>query len=74
MLDVLAAEGPAMHLAVLARRLGILPSRLVALLDDLYDEGLVTPGRERGTVTLTERPRERGRFRRDAAPATRAQR
>lgn len=73
-LDALEAEGSAMPLVVLARRLDILPSRLVALLDDLYDEGLVTPGRQRGTVALTERPREPGRFRRDAAPAIRAPR
>lgn len=56
--EVLEAEGPTMPLVVLARRLEILPSRLVARLDDLYDAGVVTPGRERGTVSLVPQPRE----------------
>ena len=69
-IDVLVADGPAMPLAVLARRLDIPPTRLVALLDELFDEGIVTPGRERGTVALVEPPQDDGRFRR-AAPASR---
>ena len=72
-IDVLEAEGPAMPLAVLARRLDIPPTRLVTVLDDLFDEGRVTPGRERGTVALVEPPREDGRFHR-AAPGSRTPR
>jgi len=66
-LDVLEAEGPAMPLAVLARRLDIPPTRLAGLLDDLYDEGVVTPGRERGTVALVPQPADEGRFTRPAS-------
>ena len=73
-LDALTAEGAALPLAVLARRLDIPPTRLAAELDDLYDEGLVTPGRERGTVALVPRRREEGRFSRPASSPTRAQR
>ncbi len=73
-IDVLEAEGPAMPLVVLARRLDIPPTRLAAELDDLYDDGLVTPGRERGTVALVPQRREDGRFRRPASSSTRAQR
>ncbi len=65
--DVLEAEGPAMPLAVLARRLSMPPTQLVALLDDLFDEGVVTPGRERGTVALVQPAREDGRFTRQAS-------
>ena len=72
-IHVLEAEGAAMPLVVLARRLDIPPTRLVSVLDDLFDEGVVTPGRERGTVALVEAPRSDGRFRR-AAPATRTPR
>ncbi len=70
---VLEAEGPVLPLVVLARRLDVPPSRLAAVLDDLYAEGRVTPGRERGTVALVPQPREDGRFRR-TSPATRAKR
>ena len=70
---VLEAEGQAMPLVVLARRLGVPPTRLVAVLDDLFDQGLVAPGLERGTVTLVPRSREDGRFHR-STPATRAPR
>ena len=73
MIDVLRAEGPTMPLAVLARRLEVPPTRLVALLDDLFDEGLVTPGPERGTVALAQPPCEEGRFR-GSAPASSAPR
>ena len=65
-IDVLEAEGTAMPLAVLARRLDIPPTRLVCLLDDLFDAGLVTPGRERGTVALLPQPGDDGRFHRPA--------
>ena len=60
--QVLEAEGPQLPLVVLARRLSIPPSRLSRVLDDLYDEGLVTPGRERGTVVLVPQPHDDGRF------------
>jgi DNA-binding IclR family transcriptional regulator len=72
-IDVLEAEGPAMPLVVLARRLDIPPTRLTPVLDELFDEGVVTPGRERGTVALLEPPREDGRFHRGpgASPRTR---
>ena len=72
-LAALQAEGAALPLVVLARRLAIPPSRLAAVLDDLYDEGLVAPGRERGTVALVPRAREDGRFSRSKSP-TRAER
>ena len=65
--DVLEAEGQAMPLAVLARRLDMPPTRLVDLLDDLFDEGAVTPGKERGTVALVQQPAEDGRFTRQAS-------
>ena len=68
-IDALEAEGRAMPLALLARRLGIPPTRLVAVLDDLFDEGVVTPGRERGTVALIEPPRPDGRFHQAAGAA-----
>ena len=73
MVAALEAEGAALPLVVLARRLSIPPSHLAPVLDDLYDQGLVTPGRERGTVALVPQPREDGRFTR-AKPATRAER
>ena len=66
--DALEADGPSLPIAVLARRLDMPPTRLVALLDDLYDAGVVTPGRERGTVALVPQHRDDGRFRRPAAP------
>ena len=66
-LDVLEADGPSMPLAVLARRLDIPPTRLVGVLDDLFDEGAVTPGKERGTVVLVPQPAEDGRFSRQAS-------
>ena len=72
-IDVLTVEGPSMPLAVLARRLDMPPTRLVGLLDELFDEGLVTPGRERGTVALVEPQQDDGRFR-SSAPATRSSR
>ena len=73
--DVLEAEGPTMPIVVLARRLGIPPSRVAAMLDDLYDEGLVTTGRERGTVSLVPQPVHERRFSRTpAADSARAKR
>lgn len=72
-MELLEAEGPAMPLVVLARRLDIPPTRLAPVLDELFDAGRVTPGRERGTVALVETPLEDGRFHR-AAPATRTPR
>ncbi len=63
MLDALEAEGPQLPIVVLARLLNVPPSKLIGVLDDLYDAGLVTPGRERGTVLLVPQPQEReGRF------------
>ena len=64
---VLEADGPALPLVVLARKLGIPPTRLVPVLDDLFDAGLVAPGPERGTVALVPRRLDGGRFQR--APA-----
>lgn len=64
MVDVLEAEGPELPIVVLARLLAVPPSHLVGVLDDLFDEGLVTPGRERGTVMLAPPPQGDGRFRR----------
>lgn len=51
-LAVLAEHGPCLPIVVLARLLELPPSRLIPLLDELYDAGLVTTGRERGTVVL----------------------
>ena len=64
---VLEAEGPILPMVVLARRLDLPPTRLAHLLDDLYDEGLITPGRERGTVALVPQPGDDGRFTRPAS-------
>ena len=64
--DVLEAEGPQMPIVVLARLLDVPPSRLIGVLDDLFDAGLVTPGRERGTVVLVPQPQSEGRFTRPA--------
>jgi DNA-binding IclR family transcriptional regulator len=55
-IDVLEAEGPQLPIVVLARLLAVQPSRLIGVLDDLFDEGLVTMGRERGTVALVPQP------------------
>ena len=66
-LDVLEADGPELPLAVLARRLDIPPSRLVPILDDLYDAGLVTTGLERASVALVPQPGDDGRFSRQAS-------
>lgn len=55
-LDVLEAEGPELPVVVLARRTGIPPSRLIPVLDDLHDIGLVTSGRERASVALVPAP------------------
>jgi DNA-binding IclR family transcriptional regulator len=71
-LDVLAAEGPEMPIVVLARHLAVPPTRLVGVLDDLHDEGLVDNGRARGSVMLVPVRHEEGRFTRPAAPADRA--
>ena len=60
-LDVLENEGPQLPIVVLARLLNVLPSLLVDVLDDLYDAGLVKPGRERGTVELVPQRPERDR-------------
>ena len=51
-LDVLAEHGPCLPIVVLARLLELPPSRVIPLLDELYDAGLVTTGPERGTVAL----------------------
>ena len=61
-IDVLQAEGPQLPIVVLARLLAVPPSRLVRDLDELFDEGLVTPGLERGTVALVPQPSGEGRF------------
>ena len=66
-IEILEAEGPTLPIVVLARRLDIPPSRLTRVLDDLFDEGRVTPGGERGTVSLVPQPRGKGRFQRDPA-------
>jgi DNA-binding IclR family transcriptional regulator len=66
-IDVLEADGPTLPLVVIARRLSVPPSRLARVLDDLYDEGLVTPGLERGTVALVPQPQQDGRFIRQAS-------
>ena len=60
--DTLEAEGPQLPIVVLARLLDVRPSLLVDVLDDLFDAGLVTPGRERGTVVLVPQPQQEGRF------------
>jgi DNA-binding IclR family transcriptional regulator len=76
-LDTLEAEGPQLPIVVLARLLDVPPSRLVDVLDELYDAGLLTPGRERGTVVLVPQPQAgEGRFARprrsgSAAPNSR---
>lgn len=72
-LDVLETEGPTMPIVVLARHLGLAPSRLVGTLDDLFDAGIVTPGKERGTVSLVPQPQADGRFH-SAARAERVRR
>jgi DNA-binding IclR family transcriptional regulator len=66
-IGVLEAEGPTLPLVVIARRLSVAPSHLARVLDDLFDEGLVTPGLERGTVALVPQPQQDGRFSRRAS-------
>ena len=66
-IEVLEAEGPELPLVVLARRLDIPPSGLVPILDDLYEAGRITTGRERGSVALVPQPAPDGRFTRPAS-------
>jgi DNA-binding IclR family transcriptional regulator len=66
-IDVLGSEGPELPIAVLARRLDVPPTRLVPVLDELYEEGRVTTGRERATVALVPQPEGGGRFTRPAS-------
>ena len=70
-LDVLMSEGPELPIVVLARHLAVPPTRLVAVLDDLHDAGLVDNGRERGSVVLVPERQQEGRFKRPA-PAEKA--
>lgn len=69
-LDVLEQEGPELPVAVLARRVALPPTRLVAILDDLHDEGRVTTGPETHSVALVPAPQGDGRFARPAATET----
>ena len=60
MLEVLEAHGPEMPIVVLCRNLGVRPSEVTPVLDDLHDAGLIAVGAEPRSVLLV--PERSGRF------------